>query len=68
VPRLVARPVRHEAQIITQFVLCLASGDQALREGRYADAEQALTAALALEPRSVKVHFKLGLTLEHQRQ
>jgi Flp pilus assembly protein TadD len=53
---------------MTQFVLCLASGDQALREGRYADAEQALTAALALEPRSVKVHFKLGLALEHQRQ
>jgi len=29
---------------MSQFAFCLESGDQALREGRYADAEQALTA------------------------
>ena len=48
---------------MSQFTLCLDSGDRALREGRYVDAEQALTAALALDPRSVKAQFKLGLTL-----
>ena len=52
----------------SEFAFCLESGDRALREGRYADAEHALTAALALEPRSVKAHFKLGLVLERVGQ
>ena len=53
---------------MSQFTFCFESGDRALREGRYADAEQALAAALALDPRSVKAQFKLGLTLERQRK
>ena len=41
----------------TQFAFCLESAERSLREGRYADAEHALGAALALEPRSVMAHF-----------
>ena len=46
---------------MSEFTLCLDSGDRALREGRYADAEQALTAALALDPRSVVPDFGVAL-------
>ena len=40
----------------TQFAFCLDSAERSFREGRFADAEHALTAALALEPRSVKAN------------
>jgi hypothetical protein len=32
---------------VTQFAFCLESAERALREGRWADAEQALVAAAA---------------------
>jgi len=51
-----------------EFASNLERGDRSLREGRYAEAERALSAAVALQPRSVKAHFKLGIALERQRK
>jgi len=43
-------------------------GDLALSQGRNPEAESELRAALALQPKSVKAHFKLGIALERQRK
>ena len=50
------------------FAVRLQRGDRSLGAGRNPEAEAELRAALRLDPRSVKAHFKLGIALERQRK